>query len=164
MDLGKNVVAVLTADDSLKHKIADFVSLDDNVKKTPLYKVVNINDPETMSLVKSFNPDLIIVISWSQIISKEILDGAPLGCVGIHYSLLPERRGGAPLNWAIIDGLKKSGVTLFFYDAGVDTGDLSGKTLIDAETGEEIKSINGTYEVRISDERARLFCFGIKDG
>ena len=44
------------------------------------------------------------------------------------------------------------------------SGDLSGKTLIDAETGEEIKSINGTYEVRISDERARLFCFGIKDG
>ncbi len=124
MDLGKNVVAVLTADDSLEYKIADFVSFDENVEKIPLYKVVNTKDPETMLLIKNFKPDLIIVISWSQIIPKEILDYAPLGCIGIHYSLLPERRGGAPLNWAIIDGLRKSGITLFFYDSGVDTGDI----------------------------------------
>jgi len=124
MDLGKNVVAVLTADDSLEYKIADFVSFDENVEKIPLYKVVNTKDPETMLLIKNLKPDLIIVISWSQIIPKEILDYAPLGCIGIHYSLLPERRGGAPLNWAIIDGLRKSGITLFFYNEGVDTGDI----------------------------------------
>ena len=124
IDLGKNVVAVLTADDSLEYKIADFVSFDENVGKIPLYKVVNTKDPETMLLIKNLKPDLIIVVSWSQIIPKEILDYTPLGCIGIHYSLLPERRGGAPLNWAIIDGLRKSGITLFFYNEGVDTGDI----------------------------------------
>ena len=124
IDLKKNVVSVFTADDCLKHKIADFVAFDENVESIPLYKVVNIKDPETISLIKSFKPDLVVVISWSQIIPKEVLECAPLGCIGIHYSLLPERRGGAPLNWAIIDGLKRSGITLLFYDAGVDTGDI----------------------------------------
>ena len=128
MDLGKDVVAVFTADDSLKYKIADFASFDGNVENIPLYKVVNIKDPETISLIKGFKPDLVVVISWSQIISKEVLECATLGCIGIHYSLLPERRGGAPLNWAIIDGLKKSGITLYYYDAGVDTGDIIAQT------------------------------------
>ena len=141
MDLGKNVVAVLTADDSLEYKIADFVSFDENVGKIPLYKVVNTKDPETMLLIKNLKPDLIIVISWSQIIPKEILDYAPLGCIGIHYSLLPVRRGCAPLNWAIIDGLKKSGITLFFYDAGVDTGDIIAQKefeITDVDTPREL--------------------------
>ena len=141
VDLKKNVVAVFTADDCLKHKIADYVSFDDNVENIPLYKVVNIKEPETISLIKDFKPDLVVVISWSQIISKEVLECAPLGCIGIHYSLLPERRGGAPLNWAIIGGLKKSGITLFFYDEGVDTGDIIAQKefeITDVDTPREL--------------------------
>ncbi len=72
--------------------------------------------------IKDAKPDLIIVVSWSQIIPKEILDIAPT--IGIHYSLLPERRGGAPIAWALIDGLKESGITLFYYTEKIDAGDI----------------------------------------
>ncbi|GAJ24254.1 unnamed protein product, partial [marine sediment metagenome] len=87
-------------------------------------KIKRSKDSETIRLIKSYEPDLILVVSWSQIISKEVIDLAPKGALGIHYSLLPERRGGAPLNWAIIDGLTKSGITLFFLDEGTDSGDI----------------------------------------
>ena len=74
--------------------------------------------------IRALKPDLILVVSWSEIIPKAILESPKLGTVGIHYSMLPERRGGAPVAWAIIDGLKMSGITLFYYSDKVDAGDI----------------------------------------
>lgn len=126
IELKKNIVAVITYTNDLRPMVADFVPFDEvaNQSSIPLIKVKNSKNPETIQLIKSYKPDLILVISWSQIIPKEIIDLAPKGCLGIHYSLLPERRGGAPLNWAIIDGLTESGITLFFLDEGIDSGDI----------------------------------------
>jgi methionyl-tRNA formyltransferase len=126
IELEKNVVAALTYDDDLKPVVADFAPFDELSKQAliPLIKIKNSKDPGTIQLIGSYEPDLILVVSWSQIIPKEIIDLAPQGCLGIHYSLLPQRRGGAPLNWAIIDGLTRSGITLFFLDEGVDSGDI----------------------------------------
>ncbi len=126
LKLKKNVVAVVTCDDNLRPMVADFVPFDEMVKQAsiPLIKVKSSKDPRTIQLIKNYKPDLILVVSWSQIISREVINLAPKGCLGIHYSLLPERRGGAPLNWAIIDGLTKSGITLFYLDEGVDSGDI----------------------------------------
>lgn len=124
IELKKDVVAVFTADDILKPKIADFIHFDGKAGNIPLYKIQSTKSPHVVAQIKSFAPDLIIVISWSQIVQKEILNCVPRGCISIHYSLLPERRGGAPLNWAIIDGFKKSGITLFYLDEGIDTGDI----------------------------------------
>jgi methionyl-tRNA formyltransferase len=119
---GRNVVGVFTAHDDLQPSIADFSPFPG--LGVPLHRIRSSMAPETAAAVKDLRPDLIFVISWSQIIPQEIVKVAPLGCVGIHYSLLPTRRGGAPLNWAIIDGLTESGVTLFHLDEGIDTGDV----------------------------------------
>jgi methionyl-tRNA formyltransferase len=121
-----NLVGVFTAHDDLRPKIADFEPFDDFARERgfSLIKVRSSKDPETVRQVRELRPDLIVVVSWSQIIPADILRAAPRGCVGIHYSLLPARRGGAPLNWALIDGLTESGITLFYYDEGIDTGDI----------------------------------------
>ena len=74
--------------------------------------------------VKQLQPDIIFCIGWPQIIRRDLLQIPPLGCIGIHPTLLPKRRGGAPINWCLIDGLSKSGVTLFCFDEGVDSGDI----------------------------------------
>ena len=123
---GFDISLVVTAEDSLKEKIADFKSFDKLIElnSLPCAKVKNSKGDFIFNKIQEYKPDLIIVISWSQIIPQRIIELPKLGCVGLHYSLLPKRRGGAPLNWALIDGLEKSGITLFYMDKGIDTGDI----------------------------------------
>ena len=90
----------------------------------PLYKIDTVQSPLDLEKIKTMKPDIIYCIGWPQLVRKELLQIPPKGCLGIHPTLLPERRGGAPLNWSIIDGLKQSGVTLFYFDEGVDSGDI----------------------------------------
>jgi methionyl-tRNA formyltransferase len=143
INLGKNIVGVFTAHDELRSRIADFITFDEVAERSaiPLYKVKSSKDPETARLVRELEPDLLVVISWSQIIPKEILETASLGCVGIHYSLLPSRRGGAPLNWALIEGLTRSGITLLYYDTGVDTGDIIGQKEFEIAEEDTVKTL-----------------------
>jgi methionyl-tRNA formyltransferase len=84
----------------------------------------NINEPESIALIKSLKPDIIFVFGWSQIVSKEILDIPPMGCVGTHPALLPKNRGRHPIVWTLVDGLEKSGLTFFFLDEEADSGDI----------------------------------------
>lgn len=124
--LQKSVAGVVTAADELRGTIADFTPFDQDAAahKLPLLKTADSCSAETIAWVQALRPELIIVMSWSQRIPEEIIRCAPLGCVGMHYSLLPARRGGAPLNWALIDGLSESGITLFYYDNRLDAGDI----------------------------------------
>ena len=126
IELKKNVVAAITYVDNIRPLVADFVPFDEVAKQAsiPLVKIKSSKDPKTIQLIRGYKPELRLVDSWSQIMPKEIINLATKGCLGIHYSLLPERRGGAPLNWAIIDGLTKSGITLFSLDEGIDSGDI----------------------------------------
>jgi len=77
--------------------------------------------------IKKINPDFILVVGWYYIIPKEILNYPKYGCAGLHASLLPKYRGGAPINWAIINGEKKTGITFFYFGEGVDSGDIIGQ-------------------------------------
>lgn len=79
---------------------------------------------EYVSDVEQLRPDLLVVIGWYYMIPRRMRDLAPLGCVGIHASLLPRYRGGAPLVWALINGETETGVTLFHFTDGVDDGDV----------------------------------------
>ncbi len=79
---------------------------------------------ERIGEVILLKPDLIIVSGWRTIIPKEIVEYPKYGCVTFHESLLPKYRGFAPINWAVINGEKKTGVTMFYLDKGVDTGDI----------------------------------------
>ncbi|MBM3252488.1 MAG: methionyl-tRNA formyltransferase [Candidatus Omnitrophica bacterium] len=122
----KNIVGILTADESLRKRIADYIRLDDVAKKyaIPIYKVIRCDDLNVINRIKTLRPELIVMISWSQILPREIIRYPGSGCINIHYSLLPKGRGGAPLFWTIFNGLKKSGITLHYVNERIDAGDI----------------------------------------
>ncbi|MEA4846393.1 MAG: methionyl-tRNA formyltransferase, partial [Clostridiaceae bacterium] len=90
----------------------------------PVYQPEKIRTEEFMEVLKDLAPDVMIVVAFGQILSQEILDIPPLGCINIHASLLPKYRGAAPINWCIINGEKSTGITAMYMDRGVDTGDI----------------------------------------
>lgn len=102
-------------------------------KNTPLLKINNINDTEVIEVLKKHEIDWLFIIGWSQIAKKEILETPTKGCIGMHPTLLPIGRGRAAIPWAIIKGLKQTGVTMFKLDEGVDTGDIIGQGIIDID-------------------------------
>ncbi|MCD7980846.1 MAG: methionyl-tRNA formyltransferase [Clostridiales bacterium] len=83
-----------------------------------------VRDPECIDFLRSFQADIIVVAAFGQILPKEILDLPPYGCVNVHASLLPKYRGAAPIQWAVINGDRISGVTTMRMDEGLDTGDM----------------------------------------
>lgn len=104
----------------------------------PVYQPKKVRDPESVSYLKTFQPDIIIVAAFGQILPKEILEMPKYGCVNVHASLLPKYRGAAPIQWAVINGDAISGVTTMRMDAGLDTGDMIEKkevVLAEDETG-----------------------------
>ena len=74
--------------------------------------------------IKQINPDVICVVAYGKILPKELLDIPKLGCINVHGSLLPQYRGAAPIQWAVLNGDKKTGVTTMYMDIGMDTGDM----------------------------------------
>ena len=84
----------------------------------------NINSSETIEKLNDMNLDLIVVVAYGQILSKELLELPEKGCINLHASLLPEYRGSSPIQQAILDGKDKTGVTIMFMEEGLDTGDI----------------------------------------
>jgi len=84
----------------------------------------NARDPDFIKTVMQMSPDLIITAAYGHIITQELLDIPSLGCINVHASLLPEYRGASPIQHAILDGKTITGITIFFMDAGMDTGDI----------------------------------------
>jgi methionyl-tRNA formyltransferase len=149
---GYSVQAVFTSHSKRRHKIADYVDfspLEKKYKNIPFHYILDPKESLVIEEMLSYGPDLILVISWSQILSKEIVDFPRLGTVGVHYSLLPERRGGAPLVWAIIDGLEKTGLTLFYYDEGIDTGDIIDQIELKITQQDTVKSLLEKIEIAL---------------
>ena len=90
----------------------------------PVFQPAKIKEAENVSYLKQYEADIYVVAAFGQILSQEILDIPKFGCVNIHASLLPKYRGAAPIQQAIIDGEKKTGVTIMQMAAGMDTGDI----------------------------------------
>ena len=104
----------------------------------PVFQPVKIREPEAVEELRKYNADIMVVIAFGQILPKEILDMTPYGCINVHASLLPSYRGAAPIQWAVINGDKVSGVTTMQMNEGLDTGDMIMKTevpLSEDETG-----------------------------
>lgn len=89
-----------------------------------VFQPQKVREKECISYLKSYHADLIVVVAFGQILSKEILDMPKYGCINVHASLLPKYRGAAPIQWAVINGEKVSGVTIMKMDTGIDTGDM----------------------------------------
>ena len=99
------------------------------------------NNKDVENLIKGINPDAIVVVAFGQILPKSILELPKYGCINVHASLLPKLRGAAPINWAIINGEKITGVTTMLMDVGLDTGDILLKKeieILEDETAGEL--------------------------
>jgi len=104
----------------------------------PVLTPSKMKDEALIERLKSENADFFVVVAYGKILPKEILDIPKLGCINIHASLLPEYRGAAPIQWSIIDGKKKTGITTMLMDEGLDTGDILKQyelPIADDETG-----------------------------
>lgn len=92
-----------------------------------------IKKSENIEVLRSCDADVIVVVAYGQLLSKEILEMPKFGCINVHASILPKLRGAAPLNWALINGDKHAGVTTMMMDVGIDTGDMLLKDEIEVD-------------------------------
>lgn len=122
---GKTLMPTPVKEEALKHEI-------------PVYQPAKVRDPKFLETLQKLEPDMIIVAAFGQIIPKAILDMPKYGCINIHASLLPKYRGAAPIQQAVIDGEKESGVTIMKMGTGLDTGDMISQAVVklrEDETG-----------------------------
>ena len=137
---GYEVTAVVTQPDKAKGRSGQLMP--PPVKQCamkyqiPVFQPEKIKKPEAVEKLKEFEADIFVVAAFGQILSKEILDMPKYGCINIHASLLPKYRGAAPIQWAIIDGEKETGVTIQQMDISVDTGDILSVKIVPI-TGED---------------------------
>lgn len=94
------------------------------VHQIPVFQPDKIRKENWVETIKAINPDIIVVVAYGQLLSKEILEIPRYGCINVHASLLPKYRGAAPINWAIVNGEKVTGITTMQMDVGLDTGDM----------------------------------------
>ena len=118
----------------------------------PVYQPVKIREEQWIEVLKDLAPDVIVVVAFGQIIPKAILELPRYGCINVHASLLPAYRGAAPIQWAVINGDEKSGVTTMRMDAGLDTGDM----ILKEEVTLDKKETGGSLFDKLSEVGARL--------
>ena len=126
---GYEIIGVVTNPDRPKGRGMKMIP--SPVKEFALEKELKIYQPEKVKNniefideIKSLNPDVICVVAYGKILPEEILNIPKLGCINVHGSLLPKYRGAAPIQWAILNGDKETGVTTMYMDKGMDTGDM----------------------------------------
>ena len=90
----------------------------------PVFQPENFRQEETVEQLRSLQPDLIAVVAYGRILPQRVLDIPPKGCINIHASLLPQYRGSAPYQWAVLDGLEETGVTAMYLCQEMDAGDI----------------------------------------
>ena len=106
-----------------------------------VYQPLKVRDEEFVKTLRAYNPDVMVVVAFGQIIPLSILEMPKYGCVNIHGSLLPKYRGAAPIQWAVLDGEKETGITTILMDEGIDTGDILLKKTIKIDADETSGSL-----------------------
>ncbi|MDI6777210.1 MAG: methionyl-tRNA formyltransferase [Syntrophales bacterium] len=112
----------------------------------------HVRDKEFLSAFRSLSPDMVVVAAFGQILPGEIIGTPEMGCINVHPSLLPKYRGAAPINWALIQGGEKTGVTIILMDEGLDSGDI----LLQEETLIGTEETFGELHDRLSEMGAEL--------
>lgn len=145
IEAGHQVAAVVTQPDKPKGRGKEVqmspVKICALAHDIPVFQPVKIKEPEAVEILRGFQADIFVVAAFGQLLSEEILVMPRYGCVNIHASLLPKYRGAAPIQRAIIDGEKKTGITIMQMEKGLDTGDilLQKEVTIEAkETGDSL--------------------------
>ncbi len=147
-----NVLAVISQPDKPKGRGKKLVNtpikqfaLDNGIEK--IYQPEKIKDEEFIKQLESLNPDLFVVVAYGQILSEEVLSIPKYGCINVHGSLLPKYRGAAPIQWSIINGEEKTGVTIMYMEKGLDSGDMILKEEIDIDKKETYKTLHDKMSV-----------------
>lgn len=128
------------------------------VKEAALAHGLNVYQPEkireeaSVRFLEGVKADVMVVVAFGQLIPGEILHMKKYGCINVHGSLLPKYRGAAPIQWAVIDGEKESGVTTMLMDEGLDTGAMLLKTVVPLEE----KETGGSLFEKLSEAGAKL--------
>lgn len=161
-DAGKNVIGVVTGEDKQKGRGMKLAFSE--VKEYALSKNIPVYQPQTLKndsikdLLCELCPDLIIVVAYGKLLPAYVLDFPKYGCVNVHGSLLPEYRGAAPIQRAVLDGKKETGVTTMYMDVGLDTGDMIfsekitiGETETVGEVWDRLASLGGELLVKTVD-------------
>lgn len=126
---------------------------------TPVFQPVKLRDGAALKIVEELNPDIIVVVAYGRLLPSEILDYPKYGCVNIHGSILPKYRGSAPIQWSVLNGDKKTGVTAMFMNEKMDEGDIID--IIETEIGAEETS--GELFDRLMALGAELLCKTIRN-
>ena len=125
---GHNIVAAVTREDKPRGRgnvmTPTPVKLLSEQNGIPVYTPATLRDGEFMKLLDEYTPDLIAVVAYGKILPAEVINYPHLGCINLHVSLLPKHRGAAPMQRAIMEGDKETGVTVMYMDVGLDTGDI----------------------------------------
>ncbi len=103
-------------------------------KGLTVYQPATLRDEAVVDIIKSLNPDVIVVVAYGKLLPREVLEIPPLGCINLHGSLLPKYRGAAPIQWTVLNGDKVGGATTMYMNEGLDTGDMILK--YETEVGE----------------------------
>ena len=162
-----NLCCVITIDDSQDSRCA-LRSFSEFSKRTAKPLCILSKGSELSNCISEFAPDICLVVGWYWILKQELLEMVSEGWLGIHASLLPRYRGGSPLVWAIINGETESGVSLFYFDEGIDTGDIVAQKKFEIGIDEtiadillkvealSIKLIRETYSLLIDGKAPRV--------
>jgi methionyl-tRNA formyltransferase len=105
-------------------------------------RVESINSPKALDAMEEHDVDVLLVMGWPELLHEEALETPTIGCVGRHLSLLPERRGRAPVAWALIHGLDQTGVSLFWLDEGVDSGPIIDQGVVDIDPNDHAQHLH----------------------
>jgi methionyl-tRNA formyltransferase len=118
----------------------------------PVFQPKRIREPESVAAIRAMGTDVIVVAAYGQVLPREILALPKYGCINIHASLLPAYRGAAPINWAIINGETRTGITIMQMDEGLDTGSVLAQESIPIDP----RDTTGTLTEKLSQTGSRL--------
>jgi methionyl-tRNA formyltransferase len=152
---GHEICLVVTQPDKPKGrgKTMQFSAVKDAALRLglPVFQPKRIKEESAVEKLKEQKADIFVVAAFGQILTKEILDMPPYGCLNIHASLLPKYRGAAPIQWAILNGEKTTGITIMQMDQGLDTGDMLLKKELIISEEETADSLHDKLSVMGAD-------------
>lgn len=146
VESGEDVIGVVTQPDKPKGRgyalTPPPVKVYAEEKGLPVYQPATLRGDEFAATLAALDPDLIVVVAFGKILPQNVLDYPKFGCINVHGSLLPEYRGAAPMQRAIIDGKKETGITTMVMADGIDTGDMLLKRKICIETNDNFETVH----------------------
>ena len=146
VESGENVIGVITQPDKPKGRGYALTPPPVKVYATeqglPVWQPTTLRSEEFAALLHELDPELIVVVAYGKILPVNVLEYPKHGCINVHGSLLPEYRGAAPMQRAIIDGKKQTGITTMLMADGIDTGDMLLKTTVEIEENDNFEAIH----------------------